>query len=191
MTVTNTQLAAALVSLGHDMLPIAFDSQEIVFEFPDDVVVTGYQSEWRQLSHLDARAVIGNAPLEIMFRMSKARQWVLKQVVHGHHNSGLTLPAQTLATPDLDLAIALVANGCYLLKLDRPSRLFHFSETAAIEKTRYEEPSEWYSYARMYLSTLGQLVRKINNRNLTRQENQHAITSRRVMRTPYPTQEYS
>lgn len=176
--------------MGHKLLPMEFNSSEVVFDFGEDHVIVTQQQHWRELAMLPPMAVIGNEPLEIMFRMSKARQWVLKQAVHGSHNHGLTLPAQTLAVPDLDTAIALVANGCYLLKLDKSSRLFHFSETAGVEKVRYDKPSEWYSHARMYLSTLGQLVRKINNRNLTRQPNQHAITSRKVMRTPYPIQEY-
>jgi hypothetical protein len=178
MTVTNTQLAAALIALGHELSPMEFDISEVVFDFGEDCAIADHQREWRILSMLPATTVIGSSPLEIMFRMSKARQWVLKQVIHGNHNNGLTLPVQTLATPDLDLTIALVANGCYLLKLDKGSRLFHFDETAGIEKARYEQPSDWYSHARIYLSTLGQLVRKINNRNLTRQPKQHAITSR-------------
>jgi hypothetical protein len=176
MTITNTQLAAALMSLGYKLLPMQFDETEVTFDFGDDCVIEGCQREWRQLSCLPATAVIGDNPLEIMFRMSRARQWVLKQVIHGNHNYGLTLPTETLSTPDLHLAVALVANGCYLLKLDKTTRLFYFSETAGIEKARYDLPSEWYNHARSYLTTLDQLVRKINNRNLTRQSKQHAIT---------------
>lgn len=177
MTITNTQLAAALISLGHQVLPMEFDRIEVIFDFGDGDVIANYQQEWRELSALPVTTVIGNSPLEIMFRVSKARQWLLKQVIHGNHNQGLTLPPKTLATTDLDLTVALVANGCYLLKLDKGSRLFHFSESAQVEKGRYDLPSEWYAYARMYLSTLGQLVRKINNRNLTRQAKPNAITS--------------
>lgn len=185
MTITNTQLAAALLALGYELMPMEFDVAEVVFDFGDESDVADYQMDWRELSSLPPAAPIGNTPLEIMFRMSRARQWLLKQVIHGHHNDGITLPEKTLATGDLHLAVALVGNGCYLLKLDKGNRLFHFSEGACAEKARYELPSEWYGYARNYLVTLDHLVRLINNRNLTRQQRAHVITSHK----PYPTKQ--
>lgn len=190
MTVTNTQLAAAIVALGHELLPIEFNVGEVVFDFNDDLVIAGYQRGWRELSNLSATTVIGNTPLEIMFKMSKARQWLLKQVIHGHHNSGLTLPAETMATTDLHLTVALVANGCYLLKLDKPSRLFHFAPTALVERARYDLPSEWYGHARKYLTTLDQLVRRINNRNLSGQDRRRAITSQRIVNRHSPVRNF-
>jgi hypothetical protein len=187
MTITNTQLAAALMALGYELLPIEFDVAEVVFDFGSEPDIADYQTDWRELSCLPAATVLGDTPLEIMFRMSKARQWLLKQVIHGHHNEGITLPEKTLATSDLHLAVALVGNGCYLLKLDKGSRLFHFAESALPEKMRYELPSEWYGYARNYLVTLDQLVRLINNRNLTGQQRANVITSNK----PYPTKQPS
>jgi hypothetical protein len=187
MTITNTQLAAALMSLGYELLPMDINVAEVVFDFVDESDVADYQMDWRELSSLPATTVIGDSPLEIMFRMSKARQWLLKQVIHGHHNDGITLPEKTLATSDLHLTVALVGNGCYLLKLDRDNRLFHFAESAKLEKARYELPSEWYCHARNYLVTLDQLVRLINNRNLTGQQRANAITSNK----PYPTKQLS
>jgi len=180
MNISDTQLAAALMSMGYELLPTEFNTPNaIVFQFGDAWEVVLRQQQWRDMAR--NAQVNGNTPLEIMFRVSRAREWMLKQVVHGNHNEGLTLPVDVFHTPDLHVAVSLVAKGCYLLKLDKRSRMFYFSPVALPEYDAYKLPSEWYRHARDYLHILDELVRRIHNRNLTRQGNADAITSKQII----------
>jgi hypothetical protein len=182
MKVSNTQLAAALVALGYDILPTTdYNAPEVIFDFHDYAEIERYDQRWRELSISGASVSTGpedvNDPLPLLFRVARSRQWVLEQVVHGNHNEGLELPGETMVTDNLHLAICLVAKNQYLLKLDKAQRLFHFDKELAIWKLQFEspKPSDDFYYCRLYLRTLDKLVRKINSRNLTRQPNQPVI----------------
>lgn len=175
MKVGNTQIAAALKVLGYEILPSTdFSLKEVTFEFPDDPRIDGCKAEWK--SYVDG--TINGKPLFWMFKASKARQWILEQVIHGEHNAGLALPASTMITNNLDFAVCLVACGHYLLKLDKTLKVFHFSAETEAQRESFNNPipESDYFYMREYLRALSQLVRMINNgRNLTRQQNQHVI----------------
>lgn len=175
MKITNTQLAAALIVLGYEILPSTdYSSKEVIFEFAD--AVRNYQDAWRELS--SGTVGPGNEPLSWMQKASKARQWVLDQVIHGDHNSGITLPELTMQTGDLDFVICLVAGGHYLLKLDKEARIFHFSHETEREWSLYNESAHngAYDYQRRYLKSLSRLVKQIGSRNLARQQKRPAIT---------------
>ncbi len=179
MTITNTQLAAALVVLGHNVLPSTdFQSKEVTFEFDDDIEIEKYSQAWRMLF---SGMKPDDSPLAKMFLVAKARQWVLDRVIHGNHNEGMELPSATMKTSDLEFVICLIASGHYLLKLDKQDRAFHFAAEIEPERDSYErpEPESSYYYGRLYLRTLSDLVRRITGRNLTRQQNPTAITSTR------------
>jgi len=188
MIITDTQLAAALMVLGHEPAPTDFDVVAVVFQFQDGTGVLKHQLWWSDMSRC-GRAT-GDAPLEIMFKVSKAREWMLKQVIHGHHNEGLNLPVEVLTTYDLHVAVSLVAKGCYLLKLDKRTRLFYFSQAADSEYADYQLPSEWFRHARVYLDTLDKLVRRIHNRNFARQGKQAAIPCTTVSATKSETRNF-
>ncbi len=177
MTVTNTQLAAALVVLGYTINPATnYNSKDVTFEFNDDPEIEKYSHGWRMLH---SGMIPDDTPLSKMFKVAKARQWILDQVIHGHHNEGMEVTQPTIATNDFDFVVCLVAGGNYLLKLDRHERMFHFSQEIARERDLYDnpEPESSYYYGRLYLRTLNEIVRRITGRNLTRQQNRPAITS--------------
>lgn len=178
MKVTDTQLAAALVALGEKPMSEDVGDSGVVFVFYDNLIVLAGEQRWRDMSR--CVTTVGDTPVEIMFRVSKAREWMLKQVVHGHHNEGLALPMDVVTTYEFHVAVALVAKGCYLLKLDKRSRMFYFSAVALEELNDYRLPSQWYRHARVYLETLEGMVRRIRNRNLTRQGKQDTITCSQV-----------
>ncbi len=179
MIVTNTQLAAALVVLGYGISPATnYTAKDVTFDFPDDPEIEKHSQAWRMLfSGMKA----DNTPLSKMFKVAKARQWILDQVIHGRHNQGLELPAGAIETHDFDFVVCLVAGGHYLLKLDKEQRLFYFSQEIERERELYDnaQPDSDYYYGRMYLRTLNDIVRRITGRNITRQQNQPAITSER------------
>lgn len=178
MKVSNTQLAAALTVLDYKILPSTnYSHKEVIFDFEDDPQIEVYKERWRAMSSGLVAIAVGD-PLATMHAAAKARQWVLDQVVHGDHNAGLELPATTMATTNLDFAICLVAGGNYLLKLDREQRVFHFDSKLESQRELFNNPTPRsnYHYCRSYLRALSQLVKQINNRNLTRQQNQDAIT---------------
>jgi hypothetical protein len=174
MKISNTQLAAALVVLGYEILPsTSYSHKEVVFDFKDDPQIEEYKNRWRSMGNGSL-----TSPLSMMYAASKARQWVLDQVIHGDHNAGLELPAVTMETTNLDFAVCLVAGGNYLLKLDKDRRVFHFDSRLESQRELFNNPTAQsnYHYLRAYLRSLSVLVKQINNRNLTRQQNQHAIT---------------
>jgi len=179
LKITNTQLAAALEVLGYEILPTTnYDTYNVVFDFSDYAEVERYAAEWRKLSVPGASVNGGpehrSDPLPLFFRVARAREWIVKQVIHGSHNEDLELPPDTVKTCDLHMAIWLVAQGQYLLKLDKGQREFHFDKSAVIEANGCEPGSDYY-YCQQYLKTLEQLVRRISNRNLTRQHNPAVI----------------
>jgi hypothetical protein len=170
MKVTNTQLAAALVALGHEILPSTnFAAEDVIFDFEDDPGVIRAEETWK--SYMAGAARGANDPLATMFEVSRARQWILDQVIHGSHNQGSEIPQEHIATTDFHMTVCLVSMDCYLIKLDKGSRTFYFTPGAAVWKKRYNNPEEGsrFYWARLYLRTLDQLVRRINSRNLARQ----------------------
>jgi hypothetical protein len=190
--ITNTQLAAALEVLGYEILPSTnYSTCNVVFDFHDYPEVERYAAAWRKFSapgtlpkEIDDRLDAIHAgpedrsdPLPLFFRVARAREWIVKQVIHGSHNEDLELPPDTVKTCDLHMAIWLVAQGQYLLRLDKGQREFHFNKSAAIEVNGCEPGSDYY-YCQQYLKTLEQLVRRISNRNITRQQNQTVIPCR-------------
>lgn len=177
MIVSNTQLAAALVVLEYKILPSTnYDHKEVVFDFEDRAEIESCKEQWRTMS--SGAVMVVCSPLVMMYKASKARQWILDQVIHGDHNQGLTLPPTTMTTTDLDFAICLVAQGYYLLKLDKDQRVFHFDSGIEVERKRFHNPARRsnYDYQRRYLKTLSQLVRQINNRNKSGQPKPDTIT---------------
>ena len=183
MKISNTQLAAALVTIGYEILPSTdWNNPEVIFEFDNRPEIEWYEKEWRKLLSTEPEANGGpedqSDPMPLLARTAKARQWVIQQVIHGNHNEGLEIPSETMTTDNLHMAICLIAQGQYLLKLDKLSRLFHFNK--ALENTRAQfndpEPGSDFYYSRSYLRELDQLVRKINARNLTRQQKPDDIT---------------
>lgn len=177
MKVSNTQLAAALVVLGYKILPSTnYSHKEVIFDFEDCHEIESHKERWRAMC--SGTVAAPGDPLAVMHAAAKARQWILDQVIHGDHNAGLALPSATMATTNLDLAVCLVAGGNYLLKLDKDQRVFHFDAELEPHRDLFDNPvlSSDYYYWRAYLRAMSQLVKQINNRNLTGQQNQHAIT---------------
>ncbi len=168
-----------MVVLGYTINPATnYNSKDVTFEFNDDPEIEKYSHAWRMLfSGLKP----DDSPISKMFLVAKARQWILDQVIHGHHNEGIEITQGAIATNDFDFVVCLVANGHYLLKLDRQERMFYFSHEIARERDKYDNPEQEgsYYYGRLYLRTLNEIVRRITGRNLTRQQNQPAITSER------------
>ena len=162
MKIKNTQLAAALIALGEKLLPSTdFNAPDVVFDFDDKPELERYEILWKEMwSGLPP----SDDALSMMFKLSKARKWILEQAVHGDHNSGLTLPATTFEVTELHLAIWLVANDHYLLKLDKSRRVFHFAAEAK------EIVSEITDYDKSYLRELDYLIRRIGCRDLARQK---------------------
>jgi len=177
--ITNTQLAAALEVLGYEILSTTnYETTNVIFDFADYAEIEQHAATWRKLSAPGATVSSGPEdradPLPLMFRIARAREWIVKQVIHGSHNEDMELPVDSVKTENLHLAVWLVANGQYLLKLDRVSRLFHFDKSAQDEIADSAPGSDYY-YCEQYLKTLEQLVRRISNRNLTRQQKQTVI----------------
>jgi hypothetical protein len=183
LKVSNTQLAAALVTIGYEILPSTdWTSREVIFEFDNRPEIAWYEGEWRKLLTAGADTTGGpeerSDPMPLLARTAKARQWIMQQVIHGNHNEGLELPEATMTTDNLHMAICFVAQGKYLLKLDKATRLFHFDKSLESLREQFcnPRPGDDFYYCRSYLRELIQLTRKINDRNLTRQQNQPAIT---------------
>jgi hypothetical protein len=162
MKIRNTQLAAAAIALGEKLLPSTdFNCVDVTFDFPFSADLEQYEKQWR--AYWEGQDP-DSSPLAMMFKLSKARQWVLGQVVHGNHNSGLELPASVIEVTELSLACWLVANDHYLLKLDKGRRVFYFSPEAGSAIASFSD------YARSYLKELDYLLRRIGSRNLARQK---------------------
>lgn len=162
MKIRNTQLAAALMALGEKLLPSTnFNVSDVTFDFVSSPEIVTYEAQWRDMW---AGRSPGDDPLSVMFKMSKARQWILEQVVHGNHNAGLALPTVTCEVADLQLAVWLVASEHYLLKLDKERRIFHFPIEAKVAIPGFS------LHGRSYLKELDYLIRRIGGRNLARQK---------------------
>lgn len=162
MKIRNTQLAAALIALGEKMLPTTdFAVSDVIFDFENTPNIVEYEARWREMW---SGGALHDDQLSIMFKLSKARQWILEQVVHGNHNAGLVLPATTCEVTDLHLAAWLVANEHYLLKLDKEHRIFHFPMEAKAAIVGFAQ------YGKNYLRELDHLIRRIGSRNLARQK---------------------
>jgi hypothetical protein len=162
MKIRNTQLAAAAIALGEKLLDTTnFNCSDVIFDFEDSPKLMEYDTRWREMW---AGVAPSEDELSMMFKVSKARQWILEQVIHGNHNAGLVLPGNTCEITELHLACWLVANEHYLLRLDKERRVFHFPPEAASAIASFGD------YARSYLKELDYLIRRIGCRNLARQK---------------------
>jgi hypothetical protein len=167
MKIRNTQLAAAAIALGEKLLDTTnFNCADVIFDFEDSPKLVEYDIRWREM--WAGLPIAGIPPsddkLSMMFKLSKARQWILETVIHGNHNAGLVLPGVTCEIPELHLACWLVANDHYLLKLERDRRVFHFAVEASSAIASFGD------YARSYLKELDYLIRRIGCRDLARQK---------------------
>lgn len=171
MKIRNTQLAAALVALGFELLPTTdFTQDDVAFEFPDSEMVDKAQMDWQAYFKNDKR--VGDDPLSIMFEVSKSRKWMLDRVVHGNHNQDIEeIPIESFPTTDLRLAICLVSAQCYLIKLDKPNKTFYFTAGAREWRGQYDNPTEGsqFDWGKKYLRALDDIVFRIHGRNSARQ----------------------
>lgn len=168
--IKSTQLAAALVALGYEVLPETdYTQQDVIFIFDDVPILPIYEQDW--LGYLKNEKRLGVDPLSMMFQTYKARQWILDRVIHGNHNQDMTLPPETMPTSDLRFAVCLVSLQCYLIKLDKEGRTFHFTPSALEWKREYDRPRDGshMCWARRYLKCFDDLAFKIHGRNSTRQ----------------------
>ena len=127
------------------------------------------ESGWRNFEEWQERHP--THPLTYMRKVSDARDWIVHQVVNGNHNATLVLPAQTYGTNNLNEAACLVANDFYLMRLEKPTRLFHFALDADGEARKYRkaEAGTPYYWQSKYLCAFYWLMHCIRKEKLTRQ----------------------